>query len=82
MTDRTPTPSQAEIDRAMARARKLHAHAFGDVFTWLAHALRRHARTMRNAWGTTVSREMARLPLHLETAKVPAADPNRPCLNG
>jgi len=82
MIERPPTPSQAEIDRAMARARKLHARAFGDVFTWLADALRRHARTIRRAGRTTVSREMARLRPNLEMAKVPVVDPNRPCLNG
>ena len=61
MTERTPTPSQAEIDRAMANARKLHALAFGDVLTWLADALRRHARAIRSAFGTAVSMETARL---------------------
>ena len=82
MTERTPTPSQAEIDRAMARARKLHALAFGDVFTWLADALRRHARTIRRAFRTAATKEMARLRLNLEIARVPAVDRNRPCLNG
>ena len=43
------------IDRAMARARKLRARAFGDVFTWLADALRRHAHTIRGACRTAVS---------------------------
>ena len=82
MIERTPTPSQAEIDRAMARARKLHARAFGDVFTWLADVLRRHARMIRSASGTVVSAGMARLRLNLEMDNVPAVDPNRPCLSG
>ena len=82
MIERTPTPSQAEIDRAMARARQLHARAFGDVFTWLADALRRHARTIPRASATALSRELARLRLNPGMAKVPAVGPKRPCLSG
>ena len=82
MIERPTTPSQAEIDRAMARARKLHARAFSDVFTWLANALRRQARTIRSAITAAGSREMARLRLNPEMAEVPAVHPNRPCLNG
>ena len=82
MIERPTTPSQAEIDRAMARARKLRARAFSDVFTWLANALRRQARTIRSAFTTAGSREMACLRLNPELAEVPAVNPNRPCLNG
>ena len=30
-----PTPSPAEIDQAIARARQLRSQAFADAFTWL-----------------------------------------------
>lgn len=82
MIERPPTPSQAEIDHAMARARKLRARAFGDTFGWLAEALRRHAHAIRKACGTAVSTGAARLRLNVEMPEVPAVGPNRPCLNG
>ena len=82
MIERPTTPSKAEIDRAMARARQLHARAFGDVFNWLADALRRQARTIRRASTTLASREMARLRLNMEMAKARPVEPGRPCLNG
>ena len=82
MIERPTTPSQAEIDRAMIRARQLHARAFGDVFTKLAGALRRRAHAVRGAWRTSMSKGMSRLLPSLETAKVPAVDPAQSCPTG
>ena len=82
MIERPTTPSQAEIDRAMIRARQLHARAFGDVFIRLAGALRRRAHAVREAWRMSMSKGMSRLRPSLETAKAPAVDPTQPCPAG
>ena len=81
MTERPTTPSQAEIDEAMARARRLHALAFGDVFTWLAEALRRRARAVRGAFRTAAA-GMSRLLSNVEMARVAAVNPERTCPQG
>ena len=78
MTERPTTPSQAEIDQAMARARRLHALAFSDVFTWLAEALQRCGRT---AWGAfrMATAGMFRRPSNVEMAQAAAVNPERAC---
>ena len=82
MIERPTTPSQAEIDQAMARARQLHARAFADVFTWLAEALRRRAHALRGACGTAVYGGMSRMQSNLEMAPVAAVNPERSCPQG
>ena len=82
MIERPTTPSQAEIDRAMIRARQLRARAFGDVFSQLAGALRTRAHAVRGVWRTSMSKGMFRLQPRLETARVPAVNPTQPCPTG
>ncbi len=40
MIQRQPIPAQAEIDRGIARARQLRAHAFAGAFTRLGRSIR------------------------------------------
>ena len=81
MTERPTTPSQAEIDQAMARARRLHARAFGDVFTRLADALRRRVRAVRSACRTTTA-GISRLLPDVKMTQVAAVNPERTCPQG